>query len=231
MIFRELEEGQRKVRDMAGLEHGVVSLVATTLYGLPDLLHHFQVLYPSIHFHLSQCSLAEMPQQLETGERDFCLTSTPLIKPGIQWEPLRPQEILLIVPDTHRLAGRESVPLREVAYEAVVIEKVGVGIRDLMDDFCQQAGFIPRISYEINEPAALYEFVKAGLGVIFAPASMKRQISGQALTALHLTNPTCHCTFGIAWHQKHYLSQAAHAFREFIVEHSNGLVLPTLPIH
>lgn len=202
-LFRELEEGQRKVRDMAGLEHGMVSLVAATLYGLPGLLHRFQVAHPSVHFHLSQRSLSEMPQQLETGGCDFCFLSTPLRKPGIQWRPLLTEEILLIVPTGHRLAEHNSIPLREVAHEAVVIEKVGSGLRDLIDNFCQQAGFTPRIVYEIDEPAALFEFVKARLGLAFTPASMKNRINEQTLTSLRLTNPTCQRTLGIAWHQEY----------------------------
>ena len=35
-LFRELEEGQREVRDMAGLEQGEVSLVTASLYWLPS---------------------------------------------------------------------------------------------------------------------------------------------------------------------------------------------------
>ena len=129
-MFYELEEGQRKVRDMAGLEHGEISLVAASLPWIPDLLHHFQVLHPSIHFHLSQCPFAEIPQQLETGAYDFCFLPTPSVQPSIQWKPLRTEEILLVVPKTHRLAGEAHVPLSEVAHEAVVIDKVGSGLRE-----------------------------------------------------------------------------------------------------
>jgi DNA-binding transcriptional LysR family regulator len=218
-IFRELEAGQREVRDMAGLEQGEVSLVAASLYWLPDLLHRFQVAHPSVHFHLSQRSLAEMPQQLEMGACDFCFLSTPLRKPAIQWRPLLTDEIFLVVPPGHRLAAQHSIPLREVAHETVVMEKVGSGLRDLIDQCCQQAGFTPRIVYEVDEPAVLFEFVKAHLGVAFAPAVVKKQINEQSLTTLHLTNPTCQRTFGIAWHQEHYLSEAARAFRQFVMEY------------
>ncbi len=218
-MFYELEEGQRKVRDMAGLEYGEVSLVSASIYWLPDPLHRFQALHPSVRFHLSQCPLSEMPQRLESGACDFCFLSIPLIKPGIQWRALLSEEILLVVPPGHRLAGQETIPLREVAHEAVVIEKVGSGLRDLVDTFCQQAGFTPRIVYEIDEPAALYEFVKAHLGVAFVPALMKKQIHEQALLSLRLTNPICQRTFGIAWHEEHYLSEAARTFHQFIMEH------------
>jgi DNA-binding transcriptional LysR family regulator len=38
-------------------------------------------------------------------------------------------------------------------------------------------------------------------------------------TCIHLTNPTCERTLGIAWQDKHYLSQAAQAFRQFVMEY------------
>ncbi len=222
-IFYELEEGQREVRDMAGLEQGEVSLGAASIYWLPDMLHSFQILHPAIHFHLSQCSLAEMPQRLEAGTCDFCFLSTPLIQPGIRWEALRTEEILLVVPAMHRLAGQEIVPLSEVAHESMVIEKVGSGLRNLMDTFCQQAGFTLHPSYEIDEPAALFAFVKAQLGVGFTTALMEQRAREHTLTPLHLTNPTCQRPFGIAWHQKHYLSQATQAFYQFVIEYCSSL--------
>jgi DNA-binding transcriptional LysR family regulator len=218
-IFYELDEGQRKVRDMAGLEHGEVSLVSSSIYWLPEVLHRFQVLHPTVRFQLSQCPLSEMPQRLESGTCDFCFLSTPLIKPGIQWRSLLREEIILVIPPEHRLAGQETIPLREVAQDAVVIEKVGCGLRDQVDQYCQQAGFIPHIAYEIDEPAALYEFVKAQLGVAFVPALMKKQIDEQGLLSLRLTDPICLRTFGIAWYQEHYLSEAARTFHQFVTEH------------
>ncbi|GHO98190.1 LysR family transcriptional regulator [Reticulibacter mediterranei] len=216
-MFRELEEGQRKVRDMAGLEHGEVSLSATTVFWLPDLLHRFQTRYPSVRFHLSQCELAEMAHRLETGVCDFCFVPAPLPSRGLQWKLLRTEEILLVVPPTHRLAGQEGVPLSEVARETIVIERVGTGLRDQMESCCRQAGFTLRPSYEIDEPAALFAFVQAQLGVGFTTALMKKRVHEYGLTTLHLT-PACQRAYGAAWHQEHYLSQAARAFHHFLME-------------
>ena len=222
-MFSELEEGQRKVRDMAGLEQGVVSLIAASLPWIPDLLHRFQILYPSIRFRLSQCPFVEIPRQLETGAYDFGFLSAPLLKPGIQWRSLLTEEILLIVPRTHRLAGQKHIPFREVANEAVVIEKAGSGLRDLIEMFCQQTGITLSIPYEIDEPATLFSFVEAGLGVGFTPALMQKQVNEKTLSCIHLTNPTCERTLGIAWQEKRYLSQAALAFHQFVIEYFANL--------
>ena len=218
-LFRLLEEGQQKVREMAGLEQGGISLVAASLIWLPALIQDFLAAYPSVQFQLSQRSLSDMVHQLETGGCDFCFSTTPVSKPSIQWRPLILEEILLVVPKGHRLAERGSVPLHEVAQEAVVMENVGNGLRDLIDDFCLQAGFTPRVVCEVNEPAALLQFVKAGLGVSFAPDLVEKQIHERGTVALHLTHPICQRTFGIAWHEEHYLSLAASTFRQFVIEY------------
>ncbi len=160
-----------------------------------------------------------MSQRLETGECDFCFLSTPPIKLNIKWRSLLTEELLLAVPTNHRLSKYSCIPLREVAHEAVVIEKVGGDLRNLIDTYCQQAGFTPRIAYEMDEPTVLLEFVKARLGVTFVPAFAKKRIEEQDLRALRLTNPTCRRTFGMTWHQEHYLSLAARTFRQFITEY------------
>ena len=216
-VFRELDAGRRKVRDMAGLEQGEISVAAASLNWLPGLLQRFQALHPAVRFQLSRCPLAEMPHGLATGAYDFCFQLISPNQPGIQSAPLLTHEILLVVSPKHRFASQKSIPLRAVANEAVVIEKAGDGLRDLVDHCCQQVGFTPRITYEIDEPAALFEFVKANLGVAFAPSAVKGQIAEHHLTALQLTDPICQCTFALAWSQAHYLSEAARTFREFVV--------------
>ena len=179
-LFHELEEGKRQVRDMAGLEHGEVSLVAASLHWLPDVLRSFQSQYPLVHFRFSHCGPSEMVPQLEAGTCDFCFPSAPLVRPGIKWKTLLIEDVLLVVPKDHRLAAYDSVPFSEIAQESIVIEKVGGDLRGLIDDFCQQAGFTPRITYEIDEPLALLEFASAHLGVTFIPAFGQRRVEEQS---------------------------------------------------
>ena len=218
-VFAELDEGQRKVRDMAGLDQGLVSLAVTALRLVTDSLRHFLAQHPDVSFHLSQCSTLQMQHQLETGDIDLCIASAPIISPGIHWKPLLTEEIFLIVPPKHRLAGHETVPLREVVGEAFASFPVGNGLRDLTDSLCRQAGFTPHIRYEGDEPAAIYELVEAGLGITFAPAIAWRQAGKPKRTWLHITEPLCQHTLGLAWHEDRYLSQAARSFRQFLIDY------------
>lgn len=222
-VLLNLENGKRKVRDMASLEEGEISLITTSLPWLPNLLHRFQTLYPAARLRLSQYPLAELLQLIDSNVYDFCLLPAPLARPGITWRFLRTDEIFLVVPNTHRFAAEPSICLRDVVSEAVVIEKAGTGLRDLVDSFCQQAGITLAISCEIEEPASLYEFVKAGLGVGFTPELLKNRAREQGLTCVHLTDPACKYTLGFAWQEKHFLSRSALAFHEFVIAYFNNL--------
>jgi DNA-binding transcriptional LysR family regulator len=117
------------------------------------------VLHPHIAFRLShQHALQAMQQQLERGEIDLCITSPPLEQKDIDWQerigwvPLLSEEMYLVVPLCHPLAGRESIHLSEVAHDPFISLRAGDSLRELTDHFCRQAGFTPRIVFEGTRP-------------------------------------------------------------------------------
>ncbi|HVU68056.1 MAG TPA: LysR family transcriptional regulator [Ktedonobacteraceae bacterium] len=230
-IFLELEEGKREVADMAGLEHGSIALAVASTQPLPELLSGFLARYPRVRFRLfQQQSLTTVVQQLERGEIDLCISSPPIEQPGITWVPLLTEELFLLVPAGHRLAARDSIRLIEAAREPFICLKPGHGLRDLMDDLCKQAGFEPDIAFEGDETATVRGLVTAGLGVTFvAGKSWQSRTSDQPFAMLHIEEPVCQRTIGLAWLEDRYLSEASRRFREFVIEYFSSLETSELP--
>lgn len=221
-IFAELEEGQRELADMAGLERGVITVAATTLRMLTQPLSTFLAQHPQVSFHLFQAARTDMEQRLERGDVDLCLVpppTPPTIWPQIAWTHLLTEEICLAIPPGHRLAGRGSIHLNKVAQEPFVMMKPGYDLRDLTDNFCHQAGFVPTIACEVNEAAVIRQLVSTGLGVAFLPASAWRVVSESEMVRLHIEEPTCLRTIGLAWREDRYLSVAARTFRQFVIDY------------
>ena len=127
-VFMEMEAGRQELADLAGLERGTVTIAATTLCLLPDLLAAFRHRYPGVNFRLSQASTVEMQAWLVSGESDLCLASAPIVGPAIRAVALFTEEILLAVPPRHRLAGHGRIPLGEVAAEPFISAKRGRSI-------------------------------------------------------------------------------------------------------
>jgi DNA-binding transcriptional LysR family regulator len=222
-VFMELEDGRRELADLAGLARGTVTVAATTLLLLPDLLVAFRARHPGVNFRLSQASTTEMQTGLASGEIDLCLASAPIEGPAIRSVALFTEDILLAVPPRHRLAGRGRIPLGEAAAEPFISAKRGYWLRDLTDDACRQAGFIPDTICEGDEPGAIRRLVAAGLGVAFLPTSARRAGAGPEVAWLHITEPVCQRTVSLVWREDRYLSAAARRFRQAAVEYFASL--------
>ena len=224
-IFGELEDARREIADLAGMERGRIALAVVIPQILPDLLRTFLVDHPHVSFHLfHQHSSLTVQQQLEQGEIDLCITSPAIERPDIGWISLMTEEIYLMVPPGHRLAERTSIHLNEVEHEPFISLKPGNTMRDLADHFCQQAGFMPKVAFEGDEPSTLRGLVTAGLGVGFISELVLRNLPSEpawkdiGIIPLHISEPRCQRILGLAWRTEHYLSQAAQQFREFVVQ-------------
>ncbi len=225
-IFAELEDGRRELAELAGLEQGRITFSIMNTPLLPDLLRAFLAAHPRVSFRLSlQHTLQEVRQQLERGEIDICITTPPIEQPGITWQPLLTEEIYLLVPAGHRLAQYESIHLREAAHEPFVALQPGTIVRDLTDQFCRRAGFVPNVAFEGDEPSTIRGLIGAGLGIGFIPALSWQYFQSEPTVArVRITEPRCERTIGLAWRETLYLSRAARAFREFVVEYFKQLV-------
>jgi DNA-binding transcriptional LysR family regulator len=124
-----------------------------------------------------------------------------------------------MVPSSHRLAGRGSVELGELADEEMILGKPGDILRETMDGYFRQVGIRPRVASEVDEPAAVEDFVAAGLGVAFIPILLKPTPPHGLTARVAITDPPCELALGLAWNTDRYLSLAARAFRDHVVSH------------
>jgi DNA-binding transcriptional LysR family regulator len=122
-----------------------------------------------------------------------------------------------MVPSSHRLAGRAGVSLGELAGEEMILGKPGDILREIMDGYFRQAGLRPRVTSEVDEPAAVEDFVAAGLGVAFIPRLLDLAPPHGLTARVAITDPPCELTLGLAWNTERYLSLAARAFRDHVV--------------
>lgn len=217
-----LDEGEREIADMTGLEHGQVSLAMTTLKRFAGLFGHFLSAHPHVSFQITQASAKEISEKLlESGEVDFCLSSPPIERPDVRGVPLMTEEILLAVPQGHPFAKRKKIDLQEVAHDSFISLKRGYSFREITDQFCREAGFTPNIVCEGDEPAAISDLVRAGLGVAFLPEPAKEE--KPSLHLIKIEKPVCQWTLQLAWLEERYLSQAARIFRDAMVYHFGPL--------
>lgn len=218
-VFQELDDAAAELRDLGGLERGSVSLAAGALHWLPAVLEPFLALHPEVRFHLARRSLPELVRLVEDGEVDYGFLPDVPLRARTTWQHLRTAPIALMVPASHRLAGRARVALGELADEEMILGKPGDILREIMDGYFRQVGIRPRVSSEVDEPAAVEDFVAAGLGVAFIPLLLKPTPPHGLTARVAITNPPCELALGLAWNTDRYRSLAARAFRDHVAAH------------
>ncbi|MEU3406113.1 LysR substrate-binding domain-containing protein [Streptomyces sp. NPDC006670] len=166
----ELEDGRRELAEAARAGSGGVTVASETLMTLAALLPGWRRARPGVDLRLRQCPADAMAHLLRTREADLCLASEPLTGAGLESVELLREEVLLAVPDGHRLAGREDVAVAELAGEPFLTPGPGHWQRELADRLFARAGLRPAVACEGNEPGALLDLVGAGLGVALLPA-------------------------------------------------------------
>jgi DNA-binding transcriptional LysR family regulator len=218
-IFMELNEGKRELLELADRNLNQITMAVTIPRVLPELLSSFLRKYPDVRFQQVMETTSSMVRHLEKAEIDFCITSVPIEGTNLVWEPLITEEIFLLVPPNHRLAGRKKIKLYEVKDEPFISMNTGYGFRNVTDEFCLEAGFVPNIAFEGDEPGVIGELVKQGLGVAFVPAISWMYNSNPSLKRLQIERPRCERTIGLGWSKRRHLSETAKQFRVFILEY------------
>lgn len=93
----------------------------------------------------------------------------PSTDPRFDQQPLLDDPLDLLVPENHRLAGRSSVLLRQVADEPWLLDRPGRPHHQLVVAACAAAGFTPTAAHEAAEWDTGAALVAAGFGVALVP--------------------------------------------------------------
>jgi DNA-binding transcriptional LysR family regulator len=211
----ELEQGQRELRDAAGLAQGTVAVAAETLRTLSGLVAGFLAGHPGVSFRLFQSPAPAMAAQLQAGEVDLCLASQPLPGPALTSAELLSEEVLLAVPPSHRLAGRTRATVGELAGEPFVTTRPGYWQRALTDRLFTDAVIV----CEGDDPYAIRGLISAGVGIGLMPAMARRLAPDPPVGWLHLDTryleTPCRRTLSLVWRADAYQPAAARVLVEF----------------
>lgn len=151
------------------------SLVAFGALDVPKILGEFHKAYPLVRIRLrpNQGGLTAYLAAIADGSLDLGLVTAPDQFPANVSMQLLSQEPLYFVcrPD-HRLGGRDSVDITELADEELIGFPADFGIRRVVDRAFAEVGMGSRTPYEVATgfPIAV-SLVRHGLGSIFMPAS------------------------------------------------------------
>lgn len=176
-----------------------LGFISTASYNvLPRVLPEFHRRRPGIRLHLQEATSDAQAAMLREGDLDVALVVPPLFEVDCEYRPLLREPLIAALPARRRWPRR--IPLATLASESFILfpRKAGVGLYDLIVEFCRDAGFTPRIEQEAIQMPTIVGLVAAGMGVSLVPASLRHmRRPGVVYRPLAQTSPLMEV--GLAW--------------------------------
>lgn len=216
---RELVDRWRRLRAELDGRHdpeaGVVRLafldsMATSL--VPRLLRAFHEGAPRVRMVLRQEPNHDILADLRSGAAELAVTS-PRPEGPLAWLPLQEERLVVVVPPTHRWAGRRRLRVAELADEPLVTTPVGFGFRAVVDSLLVDAGVVGHVAFESADLATIEGLVAAGLGVALVPEQF---VGASGTVGVPVDAPGARRTVGLTWRSDRDLDPPAARFLGFV---------------
>jgi LysR family transcriptional regulator, transcription activator of glutamate synthase operon len=230
-IVAELEAARTELESLHGVETGHVSVGAMHTMGVIDIslvLASFHERHPRIGLAVREESSEDLAEMLRTDVLDVAFLSVTerIESHGLGLHQLISEELMVIVPPGHRLAGRPQVRMAELAREQFISYREGSRLRELLLTAAAETGFRPRIVLESNESRRIRRLVSRGMGVALLPRS-DVITPGAEVATIKLVEPALARDITLAWRESRRLPPAA---REFLrISRETFLPGPVLP--
>jgi LysR family transcriptional regulator, transcription activator of glutamate synthase operon len=181
---------------------------------VPRLLDAFLAAYPDISFTLKQGGAPAVLDQLRRAALDVAIVAPmPAADGRLESVVLAEERLCLIVAADHRFANRASVDLRQASDETFVGLTPEHGLRQVFDELCERAGFIPDLAFEGEEHETLRGLVRAGLGVAVLP---RATYDDPSLVEINLHDAAARRHVGAVWQSGRRVAPAARRFITFL---------------
>ncbi len=158
---------------------------SATLHPLvPTIIGAFGRAYPEVALEIHEGNAADLTDALARSTLQACFLRAVVDRPpGIAFLELLEEDVLLALPDGHRLlsgpaprSGREKpIKLSNLAEERFILVRrhAAPGLYANLIDACRRAGFEPRVVAEVGRMLTNINLVAAGVGISIVPASMR----------------------------------------------------------
>ena len=160
-----LDQGGRAAREAADAASSELRLAAVTTAGehiVPPLIEAFSTLHPEITLNLDVGNRARVFERVRLHRSDVAIGGRPPGE-GIVGERFLDNPIVVITSPDDPLAGRRSVPMKELAERPWLLREEGSGTRTMTEEILAANDLHPPV-LTLGSNGAIKQGARAGLG-------------------------------------------------------------------
>lgn len=172
VVIAEVEQMKEAARRTQNPEAGTVRLgIFPTLgpYLLPHVVPRIRQRFPQLELLLVEEKTDVILRQLREGKLDAGVLALPLHDDQLHTEFLFEEPFLLAVPESHPLAARDTLTMRDLSQESLLLLEDGHCMREQSLDVCHLAGASEKTGFRATSLETLRQMVAANVGITLLP--------------------------------------------------------------
>jgi len=173
----------RDIGGLTGLVKGSLTVGASSTvanYVLPSVVADFRRTHPKTRINLLVGNSKKVVEMLNAGTIDVGLIEGEVSRQKIVTERFLEDELVLIMPPSHAWAGRQDIPVSDLAAEPFIIREDGSGTRQMIEKHLAKHGLTPQnmnISLILGSTEAIKGAVEQGMGIsMLSQWAVKKEI-------------------------------------------------------
>jgi DNA-binding transcriptional LysR family regulator len=191
----------------------------TCLHLLPEVFADFKKQYPDVGITVKRSESREVLEAISDNSADFGVVAMPVKDRRLTTVVIHRDELVLITPPNHPLAGREEVSIVEVGQYPLLIPKMG-RTRDAIEEVLHDRQIKPNVSMELDSSELMKRFVAADVGVaLIASSNVVSDVKAGLLFACRVRDVQIRRDMALVFRKDKALSRAALAFIDIAVKH------------
>ncbi|MDA8045041.1 MAG: LysR family transcriptional regulator substrate-binding protein, partial [Actinomycetota bacterium] len=156
-----------------------IGMIGTTARWLaPLLLDQMAAVHPKVRLVIGDGTSATLEPLLAAGSIDAALVNLPQSNPDLVERPLFDEDLVLVVPPDHPLAGRDRVILTDLDGLSLLLPAPGTIFRKEIDQACTSAGITLKPLAELDGVRLIASLSLRGYGPAILPATGASEGSG-----------------------------------------------------
>jgi DNA-binding transcriptional LysR family regulator len=191
---------------------------ATCIYVLPQVFSEYRKMFPAVQLQVDRSYGSRVVEAVLENTADFGLTQLPVQEKRLQVVNIHQDEIRLMVPSGHALAGRSSVEARDLLEFPMILPKSGT-TRTRLNTWLELVEEELHVSMELDSTEMMKQFTMAGLGLTFlAMSNCREEIADGKLHAVPLAPEPMVRRLGLIYRKDKALSKAALGFISVVLD-------------
>ena len=185
--FRRIEDQAREAENLVAGRVCVASIYSVGLLQMDAYVKQFQIQYPEAELQLEYLHPDEVYERILNDAADLGLVSFPRDGGEIGSIPWQNQDLVLVVPKSHPLAGQESIQPGQIDGEKFVGFTTELTLRRRIDRWLRRTRVAVDVVHEFDNVETIKRAVEIGAGISLLPEpTVLRERDAKTLAVVRL---------------------------------------------